>query len=170
MVETMLEMRGVRKSFKTTKVLNGVDLTVQAGSVVGLLGKNGAGKTTLLKCALGLLRPQAGTVTILASEISQLTGNEVSGCLLYALKENEDNSRLIEQLAQAATQIEPEHTRTLIEMLTTHQVDRHNLEAFLDINAPVVNAALGQRTVTSASHRDPSPMSIMVSFWIPKWP
>src|SRR5690242_19409971 len=65
MAETMLEMRGVRKNFKTTKVLNGVDLAVQAGSVVGLLGKNGAGKTTLLKCALGLLRSQTGTVTIL---------------------------------------------------------------------------------------------------------
>jgi ABC-2 type transport system ATP-binding protein len=65
MVETMLEMRGVRKSFKTTKVLDSVDLTVQAGSVVGLVGKNAAGKTTLLKCALGLLRPQAGAVTIL---------------------------------------------------------------------------------------------------------
>jgi ABC-2 type transport system ATP-binding protein len=65
MAETMLEMRGVRKSFKTTKVLDGVDLAVQAGSVVGLLGKNAAGKTTLLKCALGLLRPSAGAVTIL---------------------------------------------------------------------------------------------------------
>ena len=65
MAETMLEMRGVRKSFKTTNVLDSVDLAVPAGSVVGLLGKNAAGKTTLLKCALGLLRPQAGAVTIL---------------------------------------------------------------------------------------------------------
>ncbi|MGI8306976.1 AAA family ATPase [Saccharopolyspora hattusasensis] len=83
----------------------------------------------------------ASTVTDLASQISLLTEHEVSGSLLYALKENDDNSRLIEQLAQAAKQIEPEHTRTLIEMVTTQQVDRQNLEAFLDINAPVVNAA-----------------------------
>lgn len=65
MTETILEMRGVRKSFTSTKVLDGVDLAVPAGSVVGLLGKNAAGKSTLLKCALGLLRPQAGTVTLL---------------------------------------------------------------------------------------------------------
>jgi dynein-related subfamily AAA family protein len=81
------------------------------------------------------------TVTDLASEIARLTPNEVSGSLLYALKENDDNSRLIEQLAQAASQIEPEHTRTLIDMLSTQQVNRQNLEAFLEIDAPVVNAA-----------------------------
>lgn len=83
----------------------------------------------------------AGTINDLAAQIAQLTPNEISGSILYALKENNDNSRLIEQLAQAATQIEPEHTRTLIEMVTSQQVDRQNLEAFLDIDAPVVNAA-----------------------------
>jgi ABC-2 type transport system ATP-binding protein len=65
MAETMLEMTGVSKSFKAAKVLDGVNLTVPAGSVLGLLGKNGSGKTTLLKCALGLQRPQAGSITLL---------------------------------------------------------------------------------------------------------
>ena len=83
----------------------------------------------------------AATVTDLASEIAQLTDNEKSGSLLYALKENQDNARLIEQLAQATSQIEPEHTRTLIELISTHQVDRQNLEAFLDTDAPIANTA-----------------------------
>lgn len=83
----------------------------------------------------------AGTVTELARKIAELTEKEVSGALLYALKENSDNARLIEQLARTATRIEPEHTRTLIEMVTSQQVDRQNLEAFLDIDAPVANAA-----------------------------
>ena len=83
----------------------------------------------------------AGTVTDLARKIAELTEKEISGALLYALKENSDNARLIEQLAQTATRIEPEHTRTLIEMVTSQQVDRQNLEAFLDIDAPVANAA-----------------------------
>src|SRR5947208_16918112 len=73
MSETMLELRGVSKSFghKLVKsfghklVLKEVDLTLPAGSVLGLVGKNGAGKTTLLKCALGLQRPQHGDVRIL---------------------------------------------------------------------------------------------------------
>ncbi|MFD4948893.1 AAA family ATPase [Streptomyces sp. NPDC058409] len=83
----------------------------------------------------------AATATDLAAEISQLTDNEKSGSLLYALKESENNARLIEQLAQATTQIEPEHTRTLIEMVTSQQVDRQNLESFLEIDAPIVNQA-----------------------------
>lgn len=81
----------------------------------------------------------AATVTDLADQIGQLTEHEISGSLLYALKENSDNSRLIEQLAQAATQIEPEHTRTLIEMVTSQQVDRSNLEAFIDVDTPIVD-------------------------------
>lgn len=82
----------------------------------------------------------AGTVNDLAVRISALTQNEVSGSLLYAMKENADNARLIEQLAQAASQIEPEHTRTLFEMVTTGQIDRHNLEAFLEVDTPIVAA------------------------------
>jgi hypothetical protein len=82
----------------------------------------------------------AGTVTDLAAQISGLTQNEVSGSLLYAMKEKEDNSRLIEQLAQAAVQIEPEHTRTLFELVTTGQFDRQNLEAFLEVDSPIVAA------------------------------
>jgi ABC-2 type transport system ATP-binding protein len=52
--------RNVVKRFGSKQVLQGVDLEVPAGSIVGLLGTNGSGKTTLLKCAVGLLRPQAG--------------------------------------------------------------------------------------------------------------
>ena len=81
----------------------------------------------------------AVTATHLAAEIAQLTENEKSGSLLYALKESEDNTRLIEQLAQACTQIEPEHTRTLIGMVTSQQIDRQNLEAFMELDAPIVN-------------------------------
>lgn len=82
----------------------------------------------------------ASTVNELADEIAQLTENDRSGALLYALKENADNSRLIEQLAEAVHQIEPEHTRTLFEMVTGQQIDRSNLEAFLELDSPVVNA------------------------------
>src|SRR5216110_1858010 len=65
MSETMLELRGVSKSFDHKLVLQEVDLTLPAGSVLGLIGKNGSGKTTLLKCALGLQRPQEGEITLL---------------------------------------------------------------------------------------------------------
>src|SRR5437879_9134820 len=69
----MLELRGVSKRFDHKRVLQEVDLTLPAGSVLGLVGKNGAGKTTLLKCALGLQRPQRGDVRILGEPAWELS-------------------------------------------------------------------------------------------------
>lgn len=46
----MLEIKSVNKEFGERKILKGIDLTVNNGEIVGLLGKNGAGKTTLIKC------------------------------------------------------------------------------------------------------------------------
>ena len=56
-------------------MLDRLDLEIPAGTVVGLLGKNGAGKTTLLRCALGLARPEHGTVTILGEPAWNLSAS-----------------------------------------------------------------------------------------------
>jgi ABC-2 type transport system ATP-binding protein len=65
MNQSAIELRGIVKSYGSKRVLTGLDLDVPKGSVVGLLGTNGSGKTTLIKCALGLIRPQAGEVRVL---------------------------------------------------------------------------------------------------------
>jgi ABC-2 type transport system ATP-binding protein len=74
MNETAIEVRGVVKSYGKKLVLDGLDLVVPRGSVVGLLGTNGSGKTTLIKCALGLIRPRAGEVRILGEPAWTLSG------------------------------------------------------------------------------------------------
>jgi ABC-2 type transport system ATP-binding protein len=73
MCEMMLDLRGVSKSFGHKHVLKEVDLTLPAGSVLGLVGKNGSGKTTLIKCAVGLQRPQRGDVHILGEPAGELS-------------------------------------------------------------------------------------------------
>jgi len=66
MSSAVLECQNLTKSYGKKEVLRGVSLALEPGTVVGLLGKNGAGKTTLIKCVLGLIRPDAGTVTLLS--------------------------------------------------------------------------------------------------------
>jgi ABC-2 type transport system ATP-binding protein len=64
-----LALRGLVKRFDTTVAVSGVHLDVPAGSFYGLLGPNGAGKTTTLSMAVGLLRPDTGTATVLGHDV-----------------------------------------------------------------------------------------------------
>jgi ABC-2 type transport system ATP-binding protein len=59
-----LALRSVTKSFGRTKAVDGIDLTVPAGTFYGIVGPNGAGKTTTLSMIAGLLRPDAGEIRI----------------------------------------------------------------------------------------------------------
>ena len=63
----VIEARGIRKAFGTTVALNGVDLRVEEGRIVGLIGPNGAGKTTALNTILGLT-PYQGQLTVLGRD------------------------------------------------------------------------------------------------------
>jgi simple sugar transport system ATP-binding protein len=58
----LVEVTGVEKRFGTTRALRGVDLSIQAGQCLGLVGRNGAGKSTLVSILSGLAEPDAGTV------------------------------------------------------------------------------------------------------------
>jgi ABC-2 type transport system ATP-binding protein len=59
-----LVVRGLRVVYGATAAVDGLDLAVDAGSVVGLVGPNGCGKTTTLHAVLGLVEPQAGTIDV----------------------------------------------------------------------------------------------------------
>ncbi|WP_123353399.1 ABC transporter ATP-binding protein [Frigoribacterium sp. PhB160] len=64
-----LRIAGLRKAFGEKVAVDGLDLLVPAGSFYGLVGPNGAGKTTTLSMATGLLRPDAGTIEVLGSDV-----------------------------------------------------------------------------------------------------
>ncbi|WP_242695670.1 ABC transporter ATP-binding protein [Halomontanus rarus] len=58
----MLAVDGLAVSYGNTPVLRGIDVAVEEGEIVGIVGKNGVGKTTLIKAVMGLLEADAGTV------------------------------------------------------------------------------------------------------------
>lgn len=72
----MIEVKNIRKSFGTLEVLKGVDLSVEKGEIVSIIGKSGAGKTTLLQIIGTLDEPDSGSVVI-------------DGVDVFALKEKE---------------------------------------------------------------------------------
>jgi heme exporter protein A len=66
-----LELSGVVRRFGEREALSGVDLSLPAGATLVVFGPNGAGKTTLLRVLATLLRPHAGSVRVLGSELPQ---------------------------------------------------------------------------------------------------
>ncbi len=65
----MLTLDNVHTHYGKSHILHGVSIDVQAGEVVGLLGRNGVGKSTTLKTVMGLVRPSEGTVTFEGRQI-----------------------------------------------------------------------------------------------------
>jgi ABC-2 type transport system ATP-binding protein len=69
-MESAIQVRGLRKSYKDLDVLKGVDLDVARGSIFALLGSNGAGKTTLVRILATLLRADGGTATVAGLDVA----------------------------------------------------------------------------------------------------
>jgi ABC-type branched-subunit amino acid transport system ATPase component len=77
---TLLEVRGVRKSYGGLEAVAGVDLELVRGRVTGLIGPNGAGKTTLLNVISGVERATAGEIRFLGEDIGSLAQHRLAGC------------------------------------------------------------------------------------------
>lgn len=74
----MVEGHNIERHFGGLKVLRGIDIFIDAGEIVTILGASGAGKTTLLQILGSLDKPTSGEVTISGSRISSLNGNQLA--------------------------------------------------------------------------------------------
>jgi ABC-2 type transport system ATP-binding protein len=72
---TAIQIDGLVRRYGRTEAVNGLDLSVPAGSCYGFFGRNGAGKTTTIKCLLNLLRPTSGRVRLFGLDVAR---NEVA--------------------------------------------------------------------------------------------
>jgi phospholipid/cholesterol/gamma-HCH transport system ATP-binding protein len=77
LLEPLIELRGITKSFGSNQVLKGFNLQLFAGENVVVLGKSGSGKTVLIKCIVRLMDPDEGEVTVLQKSIPDLNQREL---------------------------------------------------------------------------------------------
>lgn len=69
----MLGVNKLWKAFGNNRVLNGFDLSVEKGESVVVLGKSGSGKSVLIKCIVGLMKPDAGDISVLGKDVPRLS-------------------------------------------------------------------------------------------------
>ena len=74
----MIDITGITKSFGSLQVLKGIDLHIEKGEIVSIVGPSGAGKTTLLQIIGTLDQPDAGSVSVDGIETNRLSSNKLS--------------------------------------------------------------------------------------------
>ena len=74
----MIEIKGIKKSFGSLRVLKGIDLSIARGEIVSIVGPSGAGKTTLLQIIGTLDKPDSGSVKIEGAELRELSAAKLS--------------------------------------------------------------------------------------------
>lgn len=84
MSESALTIRGLHYSYGAHRVVDGIDLDAESGSILGVLGPNGAGKSTTISLAVGTRRPEAGTVQIFGHDpvAEHETTSQLAGVML----------------------------------------------------------------------------------------
>ena len=122
MSETVILIKGLKKSYGSFQALFGVDLEVMRGEILGFLGPNGAGKTTTIRCLLDQIRPQAGEIRVLGldPQKSPVQVQRRTGYLPgeLRLEGSYKVSQLIRYLKELrGNQIDEDYLRELVERL-----------------------------------------------------
>jgi urea transport system ATP-binding protein len=80
MEQTMFEVRNLHVAYGQSQVLRGIDLTVEPGEIVAVVGRNGMGKSTLMKSLIGVIPSRSGQIVIDGVDISSLQSHARVGC------------------------------------------------------------------------------------------
>lgn len=73
----VIAIKGLKKLFGSLSVLNGIDIDIQKGENVAILGRSGSGKSVLIKIISGLLKPDAGIVQVFGQEVDKISEKEL---------------------------------------------------------------------------------------------
>ena len=78
---SLIEIRDLHKKYRENVVLNGVDMKIEKGDVIGIIGPSGTGKSTLLRCLNQLEIPEKGSIVLEGREIDLSSGRNKKGIL-----------------------------------------------------------------------------------------
>jgi ABC-2 type transport system ATP-binding protein len=137
MATPAIEVNGLSKSFGTQRVLRGVDLSVQAGTVFALLGPNGAGKTTLINILSTLVAPDGGTATVAGHDVVtaadgvraaiSLTGQSAA---VDEVLTGEENLRMMARLSGYSAAGSRQRAQELIERFDLAEAARRRVKTY----------------------------------------
>jgi urea transport system ATP-binding protein len=77
-LNSVLEVSGLWVNYGATPILQGVDMTIYKGEIVGLIGRNGVGKTTTMRCLIGLLRATSGWIRLNGDDVTALPADALA--------------------------------------------------------------------------------------------
>lgn len=126
---SLFSVTGLSKRFGRRQVVSGVNLRVEAGEVVGLLGANGAGKSTTFRMVVGLLKPEAGAINFRDRDITRLPmdararlgmGYLAQEPTVFAQLSVADNVRIVLEQHYPKPEHEPRLAALLAELHLTH--------------------------------------------------
>lgn len=81
-MESVIDVSGLTKTYGSVRALDGLTLSIPRGGVYGVLGPNGAGKSTLFRILLGLIRPTAGSATVLGGAVGDVAAMRRMGSMI----------------------------------------------------------------------------------------
>ena len=153
----LLEIRNLKVSYGFITALRGIDIDVEQGQIVALLGSNGAGKTTTLRTISGVIKPQEGTITLDGKEIGGKSTYKVAkegvmqspeGRLLFAELTVEENLRAgAYSLKTIKEKVVDENGNEKIVKISAKQQLKQNLERVYNL-FPVLRERKGQTANT----------------------
>jgi len=120
-VTQAIVVEGLRKKFGQREVLHGLDFAVEPGTVFGVIGPNGAGKTTTMRCLLDIIRPSAGTISVLGQD-PRRAGTGLRRRIGYLpgelhLENRTTGRRMLEHFAAISGPVQPKYVNELAERL-----------------------------------------------------